>query len=86
MEQIEQEFINRIAQSLASIASNHVPLDKRLWDAEDCAKYLKMKKSTFMTHYACAPNFPKSIRLDRGKGEGNARWLASDVIKYALGK
>lgn len=87
MEQtIEQELINRLAQSLASIASNHIPLDQRLWDAEDCAQYLKMKKSTFQSHYACHPKFPKAIQLERNGGKSYPLWKASEVIKYALGK
>jgi hypothetical protein len=84
METIEQEFINKLAQSIASLATNHIPLDQRLWSAEDCAQYLRMEKRTFVQYYAPHPKFPKPIPLDRAEGKGKMRWKAQSVIDWAL--
>jgi predicted DNA-binding transcriptional regulator AlpA len=84
MEQLEQQLIDRLAQSLASIASNHIPMNQRLWDSNDCAQYLRMEKRTFVQYYAPHPKFPKPIPLDRAEGKGKMRWKAQSVIDWAL--
>lgn len=36
MDTTEQDLISRLTQSIASAAVNPIPLDKRLWNADDC--------------------------------------------------
>jgi hypothetical protein len=80
----QQEFINKLAQSIASLASNQVPLDKRLWSADDCSQYLRMEKKTFQQYYAPHPKFPKPVQLERSGGRGKLVWNAQDVVDWAL--
>lgn len=84
METIDQEIINRIAQSIALLASNPVPLKDRLWSADDCAQYLRMEKKTFQQYYAPHPKFPKPVQLERAGGKGKILWNAQSVVDWAL--
>lgn len=82
----EQELFDKIAQSIAILATNPIPLDKRLWSADDCAQYLRMAKKTFQSHYAPHPKFPKPIQLERAGGKGNPLWKAGEVIEWAISR
>ena len=84
METIDQEIFNKIAQSIANLATNPVPLDKRLWSADDCAQYLRMEKKTFQQYYAPHPNFPRPVQLERAGGKGKLLWNAQGVVDWAL--
>lgn len=86
MDTTEQDLINRLTQSIASAAVNPIPLDKRLWNADDCAQYLRMAKSTFQTHYAPHPKFPRPIKLDRAEGKSARLWKAGEVVEWALNR
>ncbi|SFI88323.1 hypothetical protein [Nitrosomonas sp. Nm34] len=84
---IEQELINKLTQSIANpVASNAIPLEKQRWNTDDCARYLKVEKKNFQTHYAPHPDFPKPIKLDRVDGKGNPLWRAIDIINHVMKK
>ncbi|WP_430233918.1 hypothetical protein [Nitrosomonas communis] len=81
----EQKFIDSIVQSLAAMASNAIPLDKRLWGAEECAEYFRIQKRTFQEHYAPQPSFPKAIKIQRGdEGKSRPLYIAGEVIEWAI--
>lgn len=84
METIEQELIAKLTKSIAELTSNQIPLEKRLWSADDCAQYLRMEKKTFQQYYAPHPRFPKPRPLDRVEGKGQLRWNAQEVVDWAL--
>ena len=86
METNDQELIAKIAQSIAVLASNPIPLDKRLWSADDCSQYLRMAKKTFQSYYAPHPKFPKPIQLDRSGGKSNPLWRAGEVVEWATNR
>lgn len=54
-----------------------------LLDAEDVAAMLKCSPRYVREQYACAPGFPKAIRLT-GPNErrGSPRWRRSDIMKW----
>lgn len=86
METKEQELIDKLTQSIISLTANPVPIDVRLWSADDCAQYLRMEKKTFQQYYAPHPSFPKPVRLERAGGKGKLLWNARSVVDWALKK
>lgn len=86
MEARDQELISSLTEAISMLATNPVPLDQRLWNADDCAQYLRMEKKTFQNHYAPHPNFPKPFQLARAGGGGRVLWRASEVIAWAMKK
>lgn len=80
----EQELIQKLTQSISNLAVNPVPLDKRLWNSDDCSQYLRMSKKTFQSYYAPHPKFPRSIKLEREGGRSTPLWKASEVVEWAI--
>jgi predicted DNA-binding transcriptional regulator AlpA len=75
------QVISMIREAAAAmrVASGRagLPLDKTLWDAADCALWLKVSKRTFERVRSKA-GFPKA----RYPGD-SARWIASEIIDWA---
>lgn len=67
--------IDELAKAIAR--QINVPLEDQLWDAEDCARYFKMSRESFLKYKAPQPSFPKP------HGPGHPRWFAGEVIRYA---
>lgn len=86
METNEQDLLTKLIQSISELAANPIPIDKRLWNADDCSQYLRIAKKTFQSYYAPHPKFPKRIELDRSGGKSNPLWRAGDVIEWAISR
>lgn len=57
-----------------------IPFDRLVWDAQDCADYLKQEKSTFLKRTQYAAGFPAKLDIP-----GQPRWSAKAVADWALG-
>ena len=57
-----------------------IPFDRLIWDAQDCASYLKQEKSTFLKRTQYAEGFPARLNIP-----GQPRWSAKSVAEWALG-
>ena len=55
--------------------------DKRLWDLEDVAKFLKRSYNRVSNHISKLPDFPNAIRID-----SKPLYDPSEVKKWALSK
>ena len=62
-------------------AQGSVPFDRVIWDAEDCANYLKVEKMTFLKRTQYAEGFPDRLPIP-----GKPRWRAAAVTQWALGE
>ncbi len=80
----EQELLSKLIQSIADLSTPRVRLDQTLWNAAKCAEYLDMSKSAFQTRYAPHPKFPKRIKLPSTTGKSDPRWIAGEVIDWAI--
>lgn len=62
-------------------------LELEVFDAADCAAYLRLSKKHFLDVVATLPTFPKPFRFpvnDRGKaGRSQIRWDAGQVRAWA---
>lgn len=55
-----------------------VSIEDQPWDAETCAKYLGVSRSTFDKTIRPTPKFPKAFKL----AGGHPRWMAGEVIEW----
>lgn len=60
-----------------------VPLNRAIWSPDDVAEYLRVAKRTVVEHYSKQPDFPKAIQLPSKGKNGQLRWKAAEVIKWA---
>ena len=60
-----------------------LPIDIDLWSAREIAAYLKVSPRQVTERYAPLLDFPRPIRLPANKGNGHARWKASEIITWA---
>jgi predicted DNA-binding transcriptional regulator AlpA len=58
----------------------NVPFNLQIWDAQECAEYLKQEKSTFLKRTQFETNFPRRCPIP-----GQPRWPAKAVTEWALG-
>ncbi|KZN14597.1 hypothetical protein OA79_04810 [Marinomonas sp. TW1] len=58
--------------------------NKTLWDSNECAAYLGLSKKKFMGDVACKRTFPKARNVGGSENRTNWRWVASDVMSWAL--
>lgn len=82
MEAIAPEMIDRLAAAIATRLA--VPLEQRLWTAQDCADYLSVTLRYFQEQIAVVPSFPDAQRRPTLKGRMTPRYVASEVIAWAL--
>lgn len=81
----ELELIEKLSKAISNnICGSNVPLDKRPWTAEQCADYLNMEVGSFHNTISPLPAFPRAIRVQTGKGRGQPRWIAQEVIDWWL--
>lgn len=65
------------------LAAPKVPAHKELWDASQCASYLRITKEKFLRSIACLNTFPKARNIDPNTFNAtNKRWLAGEVMAW----
>jgi predicted DNA-binding transcriptional regulator AlpA len=74
----------KLEQLIQTLSKPKVSDNKTLWDAEDCAAYLKLSKKKFMGDVACKNTFPKARNVGGSENRTNWRWIASDITSWAL--
>lgn len=85
-----EDSVELVANKVASqvIARISVPLDKTLWDADQCADYLRQGRRTFIDKTSKHHTFPQAIRVplsinETTESKARAVWNASEVIDWA---
>lgn len=76
----------KLDQILAATREAAIPLDARLWDAEQIGEYLHVSARQVAERYAIRPEyrFPEPIILPTESGRNNPRrWNAAEVIAWA---
>lgn len=76
----------KLDQILAATREAAIPLDARLWDADQVGAYLHVSGRHVAERYAIRPkyNFPRPIILPTESGRNNPRrWNAAEVIAWA---
>jgi hypothetical protein len=75
------QFVTVLREAAAAMrvatGKSGLPLDKTLWDASDCALWLKVSKRTF-ERIKSKDHFPEA----HYPGD-SARWIAAEVIDWA---
>lgn len=60
-----------------------IPLELMIWDAGECAEYLRQTRPYFLRATRYAKGFPKQLPISE---ETRPKWRAQDVIDWALGR
>lgn len=82
MQAIDEEQINHLATTIAH-QMRTMQTDEPLWDAQDCANYMKVSRRHFVDRIANSPGFPKRVQLPTAEGRrGHPRWFAKEVVKW----
>lgn len=55
--------------------------DEAVWDAGDCASYLKMSRKHFLAKIRFREGFPAQLEWSK---DGHPKWAAADVKAWAL--
>lgn len=72
--------INRLTRQIGGIATG----DKEIWDAQDCADYLKCTRKHFSDRISNNHGFPQPLRMPSPEGKNpHRRWYAKEVIQWA---
>lgn len=75
-----------LAELAKAIAAQMQPLNEHtLWDADDCAAYIKVAHRQWLERFACRTDCPKPIRLPTNGGRGTPRWKAMEIIEWIEG-
>lgn len=83
MQVIDDDQIDRLAATIANQMRLAPQNDEPLWDAQDCANYLKVSRRHFVDRVANVPGFPTRVQLPTAEGRrGHPRWFAKEVIKW----
>jgi predicted DNA-binding transcriptional regulator AlpA len=78
------EFRAMVESNAVTIVHPHeVPLSKRLWNADECAEYLRLSVDQWRDRTSPRPGVPRPIRLGNGP-KAPLRWVAQEVIDWAL--
>lgn len=56
-----------------------IPFDRVIWDAQECAGYLRQEKSTFLKRTQFLDGFPARLDIP-----GQPRWQALAVTEWAV--
>lgn len=81
--QISDDQLNQLAASIATQLRLAPQADEPLWDAADCAGYLKVSRKHFVDRIANIPGFPKRVQLPTAEGRrGHPRWFAKEVVAW----
>ncbi|SFK75660.1 hypothetical protein SAMN05216302_101481 [Nitrosomonas aestuarii] len=79
-------IIDQLAKAIALHNTKpHVPIEKEVWNAKECAGYIGKSYQTFMSYYAPLPSFPKRIKLpSTSGGQSSPMWKAIEVINWVF--
>ena len=58
-----------------------IPFDRVIWNAQDCADYLKVSRKHFLRDLRYRDGFPKQLPWSL---EGRPRWSAQEVRDWGL--
>lgn len=75
--------IDQLAESIAKKMATSVPLELRLWNAAECAEYLRVAPRQFKERTSQIHTFPPAVRLPSDNGLGHPKWYAQEVIDWA---
>jgi predicted DNA-binding transcriptional regulator AlpA len=81
----EQDInVDLLADAIAKKLRLLPPKDKVLWDAKECAEYLRFSQKHFVDHISKTLKFPRPIKLPSEAGRrAHPRWYASEVMDWA---
>lgn len=82
--QEQQALHDKLDRLISLLSKPKVADNKTLWDAKECADYLRLTKQKFMGDVACRRTFPKAKNVGGSENRTNWRWVAGDVISWAL--
>ncbi|RBO83402.1 helix-turn-helix transcriptional regulator [Marinomonas aquiplantarum] len=80
----ESALAEKLEQLIQTLSKPKVADNKTLWGSNECAAYLGLSKKKFMGDVACKRTFPKARNVGGSENRTNWRWVASDVMAWAL--
>lgn len=63
----------------------HRAATTELWNVDDIARYVRLRRSSIQSRIICREDFPRAIRIPTDSGLGGKRWYAKEV-KYWISK
>lgn len=63
-----------------------VPLEVTLWSSQECAEYLGITKKKFLNSVKADRSFPKPRNIADTERSHSHRWVAKEVINWAMSK
>lgn len=80
----EIALTEKLEQLIQTLSKPKVSDNKTLWGSDECAAYLGLSKKKFMGDVACKRTFPQARNVGGSENRTNWRWVASDVMSWAL--
>ena len=80
----EIALTEKLEQLIQTLSKPKVSDNKTLWGSDECAAYLGLSKKKFMGDVACKRTFPQARNVGGSENRTNWRWIASDVMSWAL--
>lgn len=75
--------VDLLALAIAKKLRTMPPPDKVLWDAKECAEYLRMSEKHFVDRVSKTMKFPKPIKLPSETGRrSHPRWYAQEIMEW----
>jgi hypothetical protein len=84
----DELVLQKLDTLIAATRAASMPVDVKLWDAEQIGIYLCVSTRQVAERYAMLPDFPRAICLP-SSGEGiktHRRWKAADIIEWTEGR
>lgn len=72
--------INELLQAFGKCTRIAEVMMRELWDADDCAVYLKASTHTVINKYSRSETWPRAV----GGGEMKKMWKRDEVINWAM--
>lgn len=80
------DFNSRLEELITLLKAPKVPTEKALWDSEMCAAYLGVKQKYFLSNIAAIKSFPRARNVSGSERSQGHRWVAGEVMNWAMSK
>ena len=80
------DFNSKFEELITLLKAPKIPAEKVLWDSEMCASYLGITKKQFLANISAARSFPKARNISGTERSHGHRWVAGEVMNWAMSK
>jgi len=76
----------KFEEILSLLKKMKLPLEVTLWSSQECADYLGISKKKFLNSVRADRSFPKPRNIADTERSHSHRWVAKEVINWAMSK